>query len=37
MAQQDGPDMKECEKAMLNEIRAEGFCFKLAPAEDVSS
>lgn len=37
MAQQDGPDMKECEKAMSNEIRAEGFCFKLAPTEDVSA
>jgi hypothetical protein len=32
-----GTDMKECEKAMSNEIRSDGFCFKLAPTEDVSS
>jgi 20S proteasome subunit beta 5 len=32
---QEEPNLeKECEKAMNNEIRADGFCFKLHPAED---
>ena len=33
----DGADPKECEKALANEIRSDGFCFKLAPTENVSS
>jgi hypothetical protein len=36
MAPHDGPDMKEGEQFLNNEIKAEGFCFKLAPSEDVS-
>lgn len=36
MVDPSGTDMKECEKAMANEIRSDGFCFKLAPSEDVS-
>ena len=36
MVSHRGPDMNECEKALGNEIRSDGFCFKLAPTEDVS-
>lgn len=36
MAQHDGPSDAECERAMDNQIKVDGFCFKLAPSEDVS-
>ena len=36
MVHHGGPDEHECEKAMSNDIRSNGFCFKLAPTEDVS-
>lgn len=36
MVNHHGPDMNECEQVLANEIRSDGFCFKLAPTEDVS-
>jgi hypothetical protein len=36
MVNHQGPDMNECENMLANEIRSDGFCFKLAPTEDVS-
>lgn len=36
MVNHGGPDENECEKAMNNDIKSDGFTFKLAPTEDVS-
>jgi len=36
MVNHHGPDMKEAERVLDNEIKVDGFCFKLAPTEDVS-